>query len=116
MKPIQGNGRLSTLLGGCAKEMILDVNLLPFLHLMLLTYEHICGKIEAFQRGTLDAFRSRRNSVDIQYVNGISITLGSPHKHVWTFASGVSDHVRYTSRNCPCATHPGPSAPAFEGN
>ena len=35
---------------------------------------------------------------------------------MWTIASGISDHVGYTSLNCPCATYPGPSAPAFVGN
>ena len=80
------------------------------------TYEHICGQVKAYQKGSTDAFNVRRSSVDSQYVDGISITLGSPRKHVWTFASGISDHVSYSSANCPCATVPGPNAPAFVGN
>ena len=80
------------------------------------TYEHICGQVKAYQKGSTDAFNVGRHSPDSQYVDGVSITLGSPRKHVWTFASGLSDHVSYTSFNCPCATVPGPSAPAFVGN
>ena len=57
-----------------------------------------------------------RNAIGGQYIDDISITLGSPRKYVWTFASGVSDTVSYTSHNCPCATHPGPGASAFVGN
>ena len=83
---------------------------------MGVTYEHICGQVKAYQKGSTDAFYSRRNSIDGQYVDGISITLGSPRKHVWTFASGRSDTVNYASDNCPCATRPGPNAPAFVGN
>ena len=81
------------------------------------TYEHICGQVKAYQKGSTDAFNVRRNSPDTQYVDGISITLGSsPRKHVWTYAAGISDHVSYTSHNCPCTTFPGPRAPAFVGN
>ena len=52
------------------------------------------------------------------HVDGISITLGSPRKHVWTYAVGLSDDNNYRGNNCPCATNPGPIArpPAFVGN
>jgi len=50
------------------------------------------------------------------YVDGISITLGSPRKHVWTYAAGISDDHDKNCCNCPCATHPGPPPPAFVGN
>ena len=48
------------------------------------------------------------------YVDGISITLGSPRKHVWTYAAGLSDDYNHSGMyNCPCATYPGPPPPAF---
>ena len=37
-------------------------------------------------------------------------------KHVWTYAAGLSDDYDYKCCNCPCATIPGPSPPAFVGN
>ena len=78
------------------------------------SYEHICGQA---QEGGTDAFQSNSQSIDGLYVDDISITLGSPRKHVWTYASGVSDNYDYSGKyNCPCATHPGPSPPAFVGN
>ena len=79
-------------------------------------YEHICGQAKAYQKGNMDAFQSKIQSIDGRYVDGISITIGSPRKHVWTYAVGLSDDYDYPNYNCPCATHPGPSPPAFVGN
>ena len=35
---------------------------------------------------------------------------------MWTYVVGLSDDYDYPKYNCPCATHPGPSPPAFVGN
>ena len=80
------------------------------------SYEHICGQAKAYQKGTTDAFQHKTQGIDGIYVDGISITLGSPRKHVWTYAVGLSDDYDYPNYNCPCATHPGPPPPAFVGN
>ena len=81
------------------------------------TYEHICGQAKGYQKGHTDAFQTRLQSTDDAYVDGISITLGSPRKHVWTYAVGLSDDYNHSgTSNCPCATYPGPSPPAFVGN
>ena len=80
------------------------------------SYEHICGQAKAYQKGSTDAFDSEKQGIDDGYVDGISITLGSPRKHVWTYAAGLSDNYDYPKWNCPCATHPGPPPPAFVGN
>ena len=81
------------------------------------SYEHICGQAKAYQKGNPNGFQANNPSVDSPYVDGISITIGSPRKHVWTYAVGLSDDYDYSgSSNCPCATVPGPSPPAFVGN
>ena len=80
------------------------------------SYDNICGQAKAYQKGSTDAFRPTVQSIDGIYVDGISITLGSPRKHVWTYAVGLSDDYNYPKWNCPCATIPGPSPPAFVGN
>ena len=80
------------------------------------SYEHICGRAKGYQKGNMDAFQSIIQSIDDSYVDGISITIGSPRKHVWTYAAGLSDDHDYKCCNCPCASHPGPSPPAFVGN
>ena len=65
----------------------------------------------------MDAFQSGpHGTLDGYYVDGISITSGSPRKHVWTFAIGLSIDYNYPAYNCPCAKHPGPQPPSFVGN
>ena len=85
-------------------------------HVKGVSYDNICGQAKAYQIGSPDAFQSKIQSIDGKYVDGISITLGSPRKHVWTYAAGLSDDYDYKAYNCPCATVPGPSPPAFVGN
>ena len=83
------------------------------------SYEHICGEAKGYQKGNMNAFRNYQLfSVEGAYVDGISITIGSPHKHVWTYAVGKSDDYDYGmyTINCPCTTHPGNSTTAFVGN
>ena len=80
-------------------------------------YNKICGKVKGYQKGGADAFRHSPSSLDSNYVDGVSITLGSPRKHVWTYAVGLSDdnNINQESR-CPCAKLPGKDPPAFVGN
>ena len=70
-------------------------------------YENVCGQAKTYQKGSPDAYLSNKQSIDGVYVDGISITLGSPRKHVWTYVVGLSDDHAYRNDNCPCATHPG---------
>ena len=80
-------------------------------------YEHISGQAKGYQKGGTDAFRASTQSINYAYVDGISITLGSPRKHVWTYAVGLSDdYDRDGNFNCPCASNPGSPLPAFVGN
>ena len=85
-------------------------------HVKGVSYDNICGQAKAYQQGSTDEFQTKLQSIDGINVDGISITLGSPHKHVWIYATGLSDDHKYPDWNCPCATHPGPSPPAFVGN
>ena len=79
------------------------------------SYDHICGQAKGIQKGTTDAFHSNVHSIDSVYVDGVSLTSGSPRKHIWTLAVGYSDGFD-SPTNCPCATHPGHNPPAFVGN
>ena len=76
-------------------------------------FEHICGQTKSYQKGAPDAFRGSVQSIDQRYVDGISITLGSPRKHIWTYAVSHSDYHNAGQSNCPCAPSPGASPPAF---
>ena len=88
-----------------------------YFHTKGVSFEHICGQAKGYQKGNPNGYQSNSQSVDGSYVDGISITLGSPRKHVWTYAVGLSDNHNYNGAyNCPCATYPGPSPPAFVRN
>jgi len=76
------------------------------------TFDHICGQTKSYQKGFPDAF-STIQSINEPYADGISITLGSPRQHVWTYTVTASDDFNYKSSNCPCAQVPGTPPPAF---
>ena len=86
------------------------------------SYHKICGKARGYQRHTTDAFGGPRNQFDCDinnYVDELSITIGNPRKHVWTYAAGFSEiTTRPSNRNyCPCATAPGGILPpSFVGD
>ena len=44
------------------------------------------------------------------YVDGVSLTYGTPCKHLFTYASGHSSDSNFNG-NCLCAKHPGDKPP-----
>ena len=80
-----------------------------------INYNKVCGQVRGYQYYAADGFHGPKD-IDSYYVDGISITHGSPRKHLWTYAVGVSDDYNYPNWNCPCAKFPGPSPPSFVGN
>ena len=84
----------------------------------------MCGKIRAYQVGSPDSFgfsgRRSNNNINVNYVDGISLTHGNPRQHIWTFAAALDEVGTHSQFNCPCtrsdqairATPP----PAFVGN
>ena len=81
-------------------------------------YNEIAGVVRGYQKGTTDAFQASWHGKGINdaYVDGVSITIGSPRQHVWTYAAGLTQQGDYPDFNCPCAVTPGPSAPSFVGD
>ena len=82
-------------------------------------YSRVCGMVVGIQKGSTDGFASLRyssRSINGPYVDGVSITYGSPRKHVWTYGIGYSDKYdplpKYPS-NCPCSQYPGQLPPSF---
>ena len=62
-----------------------------------LPYQHVCGKVVGYQKGTPDAFYALRytmatypynKAINGAYVDGISLTYGNPRKHLFTYACG----------------------------
>ena len=82
-------------------------------------YTKVCGRAHGYQFTGTEGFFNYHNrgqtSLNDAYVSGLSVTSGSPRKHIWTFAAGLSRDYRYGAANCPCALYPGPAAPPFVG-
>ena len=82
-------------------------------------YEKVCGKAIGYQYFQTNGFGPSWYAsplINQTYVDGVSITHGSPRQHVWTFAAAYDEAVTlYTS--CPClhSTFRG-IMPGFVGN
>ena len=88
------------------------------------TYSHVCGRAVGYTSGSPDAFADHSQTevngsdIDIPYVDGVSVTYGSPRQHIWSFAAG---HGPENSRfyRCPCDTSNrtiAPLPPSFVGD
>ena len=68
-------------------------------------YSRVCGRIIGYQFGTTFAFgnyyHDRNISIDGNFLDGIVLTYGYSHHHIWSFAAGTSQTLQgeYT---CPC--------------
>ena len=85
------------------------------------SYSHVCGHLRAYQVGYNNAFyaytyNSLANTINSYYVDGVSITYGSPRMHIWTLAVGRSD-AETDASGCPClnANTARYSSPPFVG-
>ena len=72
-------------------------------------YSNICGRITAYQVGSTNAFHRRSPShsasINTNYVDGVSLTRGTPREHIWTFASALDKSGNFTPSlpsYCPC--------------
>ena len=85
-----------------------------------LQYDQVCERIIGYQAAHTDGFLNEFISgtsllIDTFYVDGISVTRGSPRQHIWTFAAGYDEHQSVQS--CPCVTGStsGRRVPSFVG-
>ena len=81
-------------------------------------YSKVCGMAVGYHKGRgPDGFYSNgflAQSINGPYVDGLSITYGTPRKHIWTYAIGYTDKSNNkVSNNCPCSQYPGTSPPSF---
>uniref|UniRef100_A0A1X7VUC1 Fibrinogen C-terminal domain-containing protein n=1 Tax=Amphimedon queenslandica TaxID=400682 RepID=A0A1X7VUC1_AMPQE len=76
-----------------------------------ISYSQVCGRVVGYQWGSPDAVNPDRGShddINSYYVDGVSITHGSPRQHVWTLMAGLLEASIYAgnnhgSNNCPCS-------------
>ena len=52
-------------------------------------YSRVCGRVIGYQFKSLDAFYRHCSGgmIDEPYVDGVSVTYGTPRKHIWTYAA-----------------------------
>ena len=51
-------------------------------------YSRVSGMVVGYQKGSTDGFLTyvRKTSINDPYLDGVSITCGSPRKHIWSYA------------------------------
>ena len=83
------------------------------------TYSHVCGRAVGYARGTVDGFLNaygqNSGTIDEAYLDGVSVTHGMPHQHIWSFGGGYGSPVF----RCPCDTsdrNQAPLPPSFVGD
>ena len=78
-------------------------------------YSKVCGRAHGYQYASPDGFRKYTSFEGYPYVEGLTITHGSPQNYIWSFVAGLSKDFDYNS-NCPCASpYPGQPAPSAVG-
>ncbi len=83
-------------------------------------YSKVCGRVIGYQVASPDGFSSvknyKQNELESRQVDGVSITHGAVHHHIWSYVAGVtqrsSSHTQY---NCPCSPKHGVDPPLFIG-
>ena len=78
-----------------------------------------CGQVVAYQDKTPDAAASLikpNPTIDEPYIDGISITRGSPRKHVWSYLAALSNQKFNNGFDCPCIPDYKGIKPPFMGD
>ena len=75
----------------------------------------MCGRVTGYQIGSPDALthdtNNQRGNIDLAYVDGVSITRGSPRKHIWTYVASLRENIK----RCPCDIGSKDMTPLFVG-
>ena len=77
-------------------------------------YNKVCGRVTALQFASPDGFQTV-NNIDHVYMDGVSITYGSPRNHIWTF-TGSSSEKSANIYACPCDSRFGIPPQSFVGS
>ena len=78
-------------------------------------YTQVCGFARGYSFNTPDAFGGRKSSEPLSgnYVDGVSITYGTPPNHLWTYAAGLSEDGAHSGLSCPCNTNGLNNVPSY---
>ena len=107
---VRACGRPASSSGGCRSSVQFPTYGVP--------YSEVCGRVTGYQYCSPDAFASPNVGINSSYVDGVSLTHGSPRKHIWTFAAGLQENIltRGGIYTCPCSPGSVQVPPAFVGN
>ena len=70
-------------------------------------YTEICGRVVGYQYGKTTTVYSHPQDINSYYVDGVSITRGTPRQHVWTLMAGINENIDTSYGpyyQCPCRT------------
>ena len=82
------------------------------------SYSKVCGLVYGYLKDSSDAFDTQGIcgiegqppcTIDHPYMDGVSITRGSPRQHVWTLTGSRAASL------CPCGNNPRVTVPSFVG-
>ena len=79
------------------------------------SYSEVCGRVHAYQFQHLDGITGHPTNIDQIYVDGVSITRGSPRQHIWTFIGSLGENNNAVRVDCPCGGA-SVSPPGFVGS
>ena len=65
-----------------------------FIQQVVNTARCMCRRVIGYQEGSTDGIRS--SNIDSAYVDGVSITHGSPRSHIWTNIAGPTEASTYS--------------------
>eukprot|EP00117_Sycon_ciliatum_P038715 scpid100450/ scgid28727/ Delta-like protein D; After eight protein len=81
-------------------------------------YNEVMGFVTGYRDNSMDAFHSAHYvniPLNSWYMDGISITHGSPMHHLWTYTGSFDDHGM-AGHYCPCSPLAGAPSPSFVGS
>ena len=92
-----------------------------------ISYSQVRGKVVGYQYRSPDAVENckwpsvgkdpNHDDINSHYVDGVSITHGSPRQHIWTLMCGLYDVSVDNRYNCPCTgSNQNSTIPSFIGN
>ena len=74
-----------------------------------ISYSEVCGRVVGYAYHSPDAVDktigpTQHNDINSFYVDGVSITHGTPRKHIWTLMAGLSEKNNWGNGKftCPC--------------
>ena len=71
------------------------------------TYNHVCGRVMAYQKGSPDGFdfwdTSSVKTLESPYMNGVSLTYGAAgsRQHIWSFVAAYLKQAIHIRQNLP---------------